>query len=84
MRMNYITHVHAGIKRSLYLIQIDAAAPSDWLPLVHRMITAVDTAIPPRSALLSAITARNDNARDIVSAAVRVAISVQRESVWTV
>jgi hypothetical protein len=82
--MNYIIYVDAGIKRSSYLIQIDAAAPSDWLPLVHRMITAVATATPPHSALLAEITACNGNARGIVSAALRVAISVQRESVWTV
>ncbi len=84
MTMNYITHVHAGIKRSLYLIRIDAAAPSDWLPLVHRMITAVGTAVTPHSALLPLITARNENAHGIVSAPVLVPISVQRESLWTV
>jgi hypothetical protein len=84
MRMNYIIYLDAGIKHRSYPIQIDAAAPRDWLPLVHRMITAVGTAIPPHIALPPAITARNDNARGIVSAAVRVAISVQRESVCTV
>jgi replication-associated recombination protein RarA len=78
MTTNYITKVDAGIKSRSYLIQMDAATPGDWLPLVRRVITTAGVAVPPDSALLPVIASCNGNARDIVSAAVRVAIAAER------
>lgn len=78
MTTNYITKVDAGIKSRSYLIQMDAATPGDWLPLVRRVITTAGVPAPPDSALLPVIASCNGNARDIVSAAVRVAIAAKR------
>ena len=78
MTTNYITKVDAGIKSRSYLVQMDAAAPDEWLPLVRRVMTAAGAGVPPDSALLPVIASCNGNARDIVSAAVRVAIAAKR------
>ncbi len=78
MTTNYITKVDAGIKSRSYLIQMDAAAPGDWLSLVRRVIKAAGIALPPDSTLLPVIDSCNGNARDVVSAAVRVAIAAKR------
>jgi replication-associated recombination protein RarA len=78
MTTNYITKVDAGIKSRSYLIQMDAATPADWLPLVRRVITTAGAPVPPDTALLPVIASCNGNARDIVSAAVRVVLASQR------
>ena len=80
MTTNYITKVDAGIKSRSYLIQMDAAAPDDWLPLARRVITTAGVPVPPDSALLPVIASCNGNARDIVSAAVRVALAARRHA----
>lgn len=80
MTTNYIEKVDAGIKSRSYLIQMDAAQPSAWLPVMHRVISAYGAAIPPDSTLMPIIASCNGNARDIVSAAVRVAIEAQRKA----
>ena len=63
-----------------YLIQMDAAAPADWLPVVQRAIAAYGAVVPPASVLLPVIQGCDGSARDIVSSAVRVAIDVQRRA----
>jgi hypothetical protein len=78
MTTNYITKVDAGIKSRSYLIQMDAGAPGDWLPLARRIIIVAGVPAPTDSALLPVIASCNGNARDIVSAVVRVAITAKR------
>lgn len=80
MTTNYIERIDAGIKSRSYLIQMDAATPSDWLPVMRRVIAACGAAVPPDSTLIPVIASCNGNARDIVSAAVRVAIAAQRRA----
>lgn len=80
MTTNYIEKVDAGIKSRSYLIQMDAAAPSAWLSVVHRVIAANGAAIPADATLLPVIASCNGNARDIVSAAVRVANAALRDA----
>jgi len=80
MTTNHIQEIDAGVKSRSYLIQMDAATLTDWLPVMHRVITACGAAIPPDSSLLPIIASCNGNARDIVSAAVRVAIEAQRKA----
>ncbi len=80
MTTNYIEKIDAGVKSRSYLIQMDAAAPAAWLPIVRRVIAASGAAVPPDSSLLPIIASCNGNARDMVSAAVRVAIEAQREA----
>ena len=79
MTTNYIERVDAGIKSRSYLIQMDAAQPSDWLPVMHRVISACGVPIPPDVTLLPIIQQSDGNAREIVSAAVRMAIDTQRQ-----
>jgi len=74
MTTNYIEKIDAGIKSRSYLIQMDAALPSDWLPVMHRVIATCGGIIPPDSALLPIIQSCDGNARDIVSSAIRVAL----------
>ena len=80
MTTNYIQKIDSGIKSRSYLIQMDAAAPAEWLPVVQRAIAAYGTVVPPASVLLPVIQGCDGNARDIVSSAVRVAIDVQRRA----
>ena len=80
MTTNYIEKIDSGIKSRSYLIQMDAAAPADWLPVVQRAIAAYGAVVPPASVLLPLIKGCDGNARDIVSSAVRVAIDVQRRA----
>lgn len=80
MTTNYIGKIDAGIKSRSYLIQMDAAQPEDWLPVMRRVIAACGAMQPPDAALLPIIEACDGNAREIVSAAVRVAIEAQRQA----
>lgn len=80
MTTNYIGKIDAGIKSRSYLIQMDAAQPADWLPVMRRVIAACGAVQPPDNLLLPIIAACAGNARDIVSDAVRVAIKAQRQA----
>ena len=80
MTTNYIEKIDAGIKSRSYLIQMDAALPNDWLPVMHRVIVACGGIIPPDSALLPIIYGCDGNAREIVASAVRVAINQNRKA----
>ena len=75
MTTNYIEKIDAGIKSRSYLIQMDAASPADWLPVMHRVISTCGGMIPPDSTLLPIIHGCDGNAREIVASAVRVAIN---------
>lgn len=76
MTTNHITKIDQGIINRSYLIQMDAAQPSDWLPLVSRIITACGVVPPSAAVLLPVIAGCNGSAREIVSTAVRIAISI--------
>ncbi len=80
MTTNYINNIDAGIKSRSYLIQMDAAQPADWLPVVHRVISASGAPMPPDSTLLPLIQSCHGNARDIVSYAVAVANEAKRQA----
>lgn len=79
MTTNYIEKVDTGIKSRSYLIQMDAAPPSAWLPVVHRVIQASGGKSPPDESLLPIIEGCNGNARDIISSAVRVVLEQTRK-----
>jgi replication-associated recombination protein RarA len=80
MTTNYIEKVDAGIKSRSYLIQMDAAASADWLPVVTRVIQASGGSIPPDASLLPIIKGCDGNAREIISSAVRVALEQNRKA----
>ncbi len=77
MTTNYIGKIDPGIKSRSHLIQMDAALPEDWLPVMQRVIAACGAIVPPAQTLLPIIQSCDGNARDIVNAAVRVAIAAQ-------
>ncbi len=80
MTTNYIGKIDAGIKSRSHLIHMDAAQPADWLPVMQRVIAAYGVTAPPAGTLLPIIQSCNGNARDIVNAAVSVALEVQRKA----
>ncbi|HQT82372.1 MAG: hypothetical protein B7Z60_09355 [Ferrovum sp. 37-45-19] len=77
MTTNHIDKIESGVINRCYLIEMNAAAPADWLPIVKRLITANDIPLPPDSSLLPVIASCNGSARDIMSAAVRVAVEAK-------
>ncbi len=80
MTTNHIEKIDRGVINRSYLIQMDAAAPADWLPVVKRTITKCGAPLPPDSALLPIIQSADGSARDIISSAVRVAIASMRQA----
>jgi hypothetical protein len=80
MTTNYIEKIDAGIKSRYYLIQMDAASPADWLPVVHRVISTCGGMIPPDYTLLPIIHGCDGNAREIISSAKRVALEQNRKA----
>ena len=80
MTTNYIEKIDAGIKSRSYLIQMDAASPSDWLPVMHRVISTCGGMIPPDSTLLPIIHGCDGNAREIISSAIRLALEQNRKA----
>ena len=77
---NYIEKIDDGIKSRSYLIQMDAALPADWLPVMHQVISTCGGMIPPDCTLLPIIHGCDGNARDIVASAVRVATNQNRKA----
>ena len=80
MTTNYIEKIDAGIKSRSYLIQMDAASPADWLPVMHRVISTCGGMIPPDSTLLPIIHGCDGNAREIISSAIRLALEQNRKA----
>lgn len=80
MTTNHIEKIDPGVINRSYLIQMNAAAPADWLPVVKRAITKYGAPLPPDSALLPIIQSADGSARDIISNAVRVAIASMRQA----
>ena len=74
MTTNDITAVDKGVVNRSHVINMMAAKPQDWLPLVKRVIQACGAAQPPDQALIPVIAACNGSAREICNAAVQVAI----------
>jgi replication-associated recombination protein RarA len=74
MTTNDITAIDRGVLNRSHLIHMMAAKPSDWLPLVKRVIQAFGAALPPDSALIPVIQSCNGSCREICTAAMEVAI----------
>lgn len=74
---NYINQIDKGVQSRCHLIQMDAAQPYQWLPLFDRVFTACGLPMPPTNTLLPIIQSANGSARDILSAAVAVAIQAK-------
>jgi replication-associated recombination protein RarA len=74
MTTNDITAVDKGVVNRSHVINMMAAKPQDWLPLVKRVIVACGAPLPPDNSLIPVIASCDGSAREICSAAVQVAI----------
>jgi replication-associated recombination protein RarA len=74
MTTNDITAIDKGVVNRSHVINMMAAKPQDWLPLVKRVIVACEAPLPPDSALIPVIAACDGSAREICNTAVEVAI----------
>lgn len=74
---NHLTSVDQGVINRCHVIHMLAARPQDWLPLVSRVIEACGSQVPPTSNLIPVINQCSGSARDILSAAVKIAMDAQ-------
>jgi len=72
---NYLSQVDNGVQNRCYLIEMNAAQPSDWLPLVQRVIASYGVAPVPDSTLLPVIADCDGSARDILAKAHEIGAS---------
>lgn len=74
MTTNYITQIDKGVQNRCHLIEMNAANPTDWLPLCHRILAACGSPLLPDSVLLPIVAAGQGSARAIVGAVLQVAV----------
>ena len=71
---NHINSLDKGVVNRCHVINMMAAMPQDWLPLVKRIIIVCGAPLPPDASLIPVIESCHGSAREIYSAAVQVAI----------
>lgn len=71
---NYLPKVDKGAQNRCYLIEMNAAQPSDWLPLAHRVIASYGGKPVPNAALLPVIADCDGSAREILSKLSEIAL----------
>jgi replication-associated recombination protein RarA len=76
---NHINEVDKGVQNRCYLIEMNAAQPADWLPVVHQAIAACGVPVPDDTVLLPLIAAGKGSAREIISGALEVANEIRRQ-----
>jgi len=72
---NYLPQLDKGVQNRCYLIEMNAAQPSDWLPLVQRVIASYGVVPVPDSALLPVIGDCDGSAREILAKAHEIGAS---------
>lgn len=75
---NHIENIEKGVLNRCHLIEFNAAACADWLPLAHRILNDVKVTGITDDLLLQIIAAGKGSAREIISGIVRVALKRQR------
>ena len=75
---NYVDRIDIAIQNRCHLIPMFAAQPHQWLPIVARVLTTCGLPVPPSNVLLPVIHSANGSGRDIMSAAVGIAITASR------
>ena len=78
MTTNYITQIDQGVQNRCHLIEMNAAADKDWLPLCHRILAACGAASLPDSVLLPIIAACKGSAREIINTVIQIGIDRAR------
>ena len=74
---NYLAKVDKGIQNRCHLIEMNAAQPSDWLPLLTRVFNACGVPVPPNNVLFPVIESCNGSAREIMASALSIAARCQ-------
>lgn len=75
---NHLDQIDITIQNRCHLIPMFAAQPHQWLPVVANILAACGLPVPPNSVLLPVIQSANGSGRDIMSAAVDIAIKATR------
>lgn len=75
---NNINKVDKGVVNRSHVIHMLNAQPSNWLPLVKRVITSTGAICPPDDSLLPIIASCNGSAREILTAAIEVSMRSTR------
>ncbi len=71
---NNINQIDKGVVNRCHVIHMLVARPQDWLPLVKRVITSTGATCPPDTSLITIIAACNGSGREILTAAMKIAI----------
>lgn len=71
---NHLDQIDITIQDRSHLIPMFAAQPHQWLPVVSKVLTECGLAVPPAVVLLPVIESGNGSGRDILTAAVDIAI----------
>lgn len=71
---NDINKVDKGVVNRCHVIHMFKAKDQDWLPVVKRIIISTGTTPPPDASLIPVIASCNGSGREILTAAMQVAI----------
>lgn len=77
---NHLTKVEAGVQNRCHLIEMNAAQPTDWLPICNKVIAACGADPVPYSVLLPMIQSCNGSAREIVTRAMHIGIERAKQA----
>jgi DNA polymerase III delta prime subunit len=73
---NHIGEIDKGIESRCHVIHMLEANPKDWLPLVKEIILSMGANLPPDSSLIPVIKQCDGSGREVLTAAMQVAISL--------
>jgi len=73
---NHIGEIDKGIVSRCHVIHMLEANPKDWLPRVKEIILSMGANSPPDSSLIPIIKQCNGSGREVLTAAMQVAISL--------
>lgn len=77
---NHITKIDKGVQNRCHLIEMNAAAPADWLSVCSKVIAACGAPLVPDEVLLPMIESCNGSARDIVTRAMHIGIERAKQA----
>lgn len=69
---NHLTKIDPGVQNRCHLIEMNAANPSDWLPLCNKIIEGYGAEPVPSAVLLPMIASCDGSAREIVTRAMQI------------
>jgi hypothetical protein len=76
---NHLDQIDRAIQNRCHLIPMLAAPPQQWVPSVAKVLTACGLPVPPLDVLLPVIESGNGSGRDILTAAMRIAIKAKAQ-----